>query len=57
MFNVTEEMQRFVDSGGKILACGMCLKIRQSGGSQMCPMSTMKDMYDLITKSDKVVTF
>ncbi|RZN15025.1 MAG: sulfur reduction protein DsrE [Methanosarcinales archaeon] len=57
MFNVTEEMQKFVDSGGKILACGMCLKIRQSGGSHMCPLSTMKDMYDLITKSDKVVTF
>ena len=56
-FKVTEQMQTLVDNGGEILACGSCLKIRQSGGSEMCPLSTMKDLYELITGSDRVVTF
>ena len=56
-FKVTEQMQTLVDNGREILACGSCLKIRQSGGSEMCPLSTMKDLYELITGSDRVVTF
>ncbi len=56
-FNVTGQMQSFVDAGGKILACGTCLKIRQSEGTELCPISTMKDMYDIVMESDKVLTF
>jgi len=56
-FVVTEQMRTFVDTGGEILACGMCLKIRQSEGSEMCPLSTLKDLYELINGRDKVVTF
>lgn len=56
-FVVTEQMQTFVDTGGEILACGICLKIRLSEGSEMCPLSTLKDLYELIKSSDKVITF
>ena len=56
-FKVTEQMNSFVDKGGEILACGTCLKIRQSEGSDLCPLSTMKDLYTLVKESDKVVTF
>lgn len=56
-FKVTEQMKLFVDKGGEILACGTCLKLRQSEGSEMCPLSTMKDLYDLVQDSDKVLTF
>lgn len=56
MFNVLEQMQLFVDNGGKILACGTCLKIRNSEGSELCPMSTMKDLYEMIRDSDKVIS-
>lgn len=56
-FKVTEQMRLFLDKGGKILACGTCLKIRNSGGSELCPLSTMKDLYELIKQSDKVVSF
>jgi len=55
-FNVLEQMQLFVDNGGKILACGTCLKIRNSEGSELCPVSTMKDLYEIIRDSDKVVS-
>lgn len=56
-FKVTEQMQAFVDENGEILACGTCLKLRHSEGSELCPLSTMKDLYDLIQESDKVVSF
>ena len=56
-FHITEEMQTFVQSGGEILACGTCLKIRQSEGSDLCPLSTMEDLYNIIDESDKTVTF
>jgi uncharacterized protein involved in oxidation of intracellular sulfur len=56
-FRVTDQMRSFVDAGGKILACGTCLKIRNSEGSELCPLSTMKDLHELIRSSDRVVTF
>jgi uncharacterized protein involved in oxidation of intracellular sulfur len=55
-FKVTEQMQAYVDAGGEIMACGSCLKIRNSKGSEMCPLSTMQDFYDLIADSDKVIS-
>jgi len=56
-FRVTEEMNLFIKSGGDILACGTCLRIRQSEGSEMCPPSTMEDLYKIVSESDRVVTF
>jgi uncharacterized protein involved in oxidation of intracellular sulfur len=55
-FNVKEMMQSFVDGGGRILACGTCLKLRDSQGSELCPLSTMKDLYELIHDCDKVLS-
>lgn len=55
-FKVSQQIQEFVDSGGQILACGTCLKIRNSDGSEMCPLSTMNDLYQLIKESDKVIS-
>lgn len=56
-FKVTEQIKLFVDNGGNILACGSCIKIRNSHGSEICPLSTMKDLYDIVKESDKVLTF
>lgn len=56
-FKVSEQMQSFVNEGGEILACGTCLKIRQSEGSELCPLSTMKDLYEVVRDSDRIVTF
>lgn len=56
-FSVPDQMQAYVDGGGTILACGSCLKIRHSQGSELCPLSTMKDLYDMVKDSDRVVTF
>jgi len=56
-FKVTEQMRSFVDGGGRIFACGTCLKLRQSEGSELCPLSTMKDLYEIVKSSDKIITF
>lgn len=55
-FNIREQMQMLVDNGGEIYACGTCLKIRNSEGTELCPMSTMADLYAIIDESDKVVS-
>ena len=56
-FKVTDQIKRFVENGGKIFACGTCLTIRKKEGSEMCPLSTMQDMYDIVKWSNKVITF
>ena len=56
-FNTVEQADAFLSSGGKIYACGSCIKSREQEGSEMCPLSTMKDMYEIVKESDKIVTF
>lgn len=56
-FKVTDEMRQFLKQGGEILACGTCLKLRHADGSELCPISTMKDLYELVRDADRVLTF
>ncbi len=56
-FNTVEQADKLLKSGAKIYACGTCIKSREQEGSEMCPISTMKDMYEIVKESDKVVTF
>jgi sulfur relay (sulfurtransferase) complex TusBCD TusD component (DsrE family) len=56
-FDVRAEAEAFLCEGGDILACGTCLKLRESAGSDLCPLSTMKDLYELIQNADRVVSF
>ena len=56
-FKVTEQMAQFAEAGGVILACGTCLKSRDAEGSELCPISTLNDLYSIVSESDKVITF
>jgi len=56
-FNTGEQVEKLMQSGGKVYACGICIKSRDQEGSELCPISTMKDMYDIVEASDKIVTF
>ena len=56
-FPIVNLAQSFVDNQGQIMACGTCLNLRQKDGSELCPLSTMKDLYELIRDCDKTVTF
>lgn len=56
-YNVDEQLRKFVEVGGEILACGTCLKSRKLDSSEACPISTMIDCVNVVVWSDKVVTF
>ncbi len=55
-FDVKQIAQEVLDAGAEFLACGTCLKLRQSDGSELCPLSTLKDHYEIVRDSDKVIT-
>jgi sulfur relay (sulfurtransferase) complex TusBCD TusD component (DsrE family) len=56
-FNVREQAKAVLDAGGQFLAYGTCLKLRESSGSELCPLSTLKDMYEVIRDSDRLLAF
>ncbi len=55
-FNVKDQAQKVLDAGGQFLACGACLKLRNSEGSQVCPLSTLKDQYEVVRDCDRLLT-
>ncbi len=54
-FDVAGTLQKFLDDGGGLLACGTCLDVRHQEAG-ICPISTMAQLLDLIAASDKVVS-
>ncbi len=55
-FDVRGLAKKVLETGGQFQACGTCLKLRESQGSDICPLSTLKDQYEIIRDSDKVIT-
>lgn len=57
-YNIQEQIIEFLKSdNAKILACGTCLKTRNQEATSTCPMSSMKDLYEIVKESDKILTF
>jgi len=56
-FNVKEQTDNYLKSGGKILACGTCLESRNISNPKACTVSSMSDLYEMIRKSKTVLTF
>ncbi len=54
-FDVAGALTSFLDSGGRLLACGTCLEVRHQEAG-VCPVSTMAQLVEMISDSDKVVT-
>ena len=55
-FDVKGQAQKVLEAGGQFLACGACLKLRDSEGSEVCPLSTLKDQYEVMRDSDRVIS-
>ena len=51
--NVKTISEGLAQKGGKLLACGTCVKSRSLG--DVCPISSMETLYKLIKESDKVI--
>jgi tRNA 2-thiouridine synthesizing protein D len=56
-FDVQDMIDKFTENGGKILACGTCLRSRGMDGTKQCPVSSLSELYQLIKTSDKILTF
>ena len=56
-FDIGKQINAFLDRGGQILACGTCLRLRNKEGSEVCPLSTMYDLLELVKESDRILTF
>lgn len=56
-FNIKEQAGKFLGSGGEIIACGTCMAIRKQKSDKECPAGGIEDLYNLISDSDKVITF
>jgi len=55
-FDVKGKAKNVLDAGGRFFACGTCLKLRNSEASEICPLSTLKDHYEIVRDSDRLVT-
>jgi uncharacterized protein involved in oxidation of intracellular sulfur len=56
-YNTIEQAKKFLQAGGMILACGTCIKSREQKENILCPINSMKDLYEIVKESDKVITF
>ena len=56
-FPVIDEINKYIESNGEIFACGTCLVSRKREGTPICPMSSMKDLMNIVEKSERLLTF
>ena len=56
-YDITKKLNDFLDNGGKIFACGTCMNSRNLKEPKACPISSLSDLYDIIRRSDKLLTF
>lgn len=47
----------FFSNGGSIIACGSCAKARGTDNISMCTITGLADLYAIIKRSKKVLTF
>ncbi len=56
-YNVSDQIDEFLSLGGKLYSCTTCIKARGKEKMEVCPLSTMGDLYCIISESDRVLTF
>jgi sulfur relay (sulfurtransferase) complex TusBCD TusD component (DsrE family) len=56
-FDVRTQVKEYLAGGGKIWACGTCLDKHDIKDRQNYITSTLKDLYEIIKDSEKVLTF
>lgn len=56
-FNIVQQLNDFIVNQGEVFACGTCLNIRKKESTETCPAAAMKDLYEIIKTSDKIISF
>ena len=56
-FDITNQMESFISNNGELFACGTCITYRNKNSSELCPISSMADLYGIINNADKLISF
>ena len=56
-FDITNQMESFISNNGELYACGTCITYRNKNSSELCPISNMSDLYEIINSADKLISF
>lgn len=56
-FDITNQMETFISNNGELHACGTCITYRNKNSSELCPISSMADLYEIINNADKLISF
>ena len=56
-FDITNQMESFISNNGELYACGTCITYRNKNSGELCPISSMADLYEIINKADKLISF
>ncbi|MBM9501119.1 DsrE family protein [Leptospira sp. 201903071] len=56
-FKIKDQISLFQDGSGEILACGTCLDLRNTKEAGSCKYSNLTDLYEIISESDRLLSF
>jgi len=56
-FNVSKTSLEFERNGGDIYACATCAKMRHTENVNMCTITSVFDLYEIVKRSKKVISF
>lgn len=56
-FDIPKTSLQFVSKGGDIYTCATCAAMRHTDNVQMCTITSIFDLYEIVKRSKKVVTF
>ena len=56
-FDIPKTSLEFVSKGGDIYTCATCAKMRHTDNVEMCTITSIFDLYEIIKRSKKVVSF
>lgn len=56
-YDIPKTIIQFVSKGGNIYTCATCASRRHTDYVQMCTITSVYDLYEIIKRSKKVVTF
>jgi len=56
-FDISKKITEYKELKGTIFACGTCMELRGKSESNVCPISTMKDLLKIVEESDKLLVF
>ena len=56
-FDIRKASIEFLSGGGDIYTCATCAKMRNTENVEMCTITSIFDLYEIVKRSKKLITF